>query len=618
MEEIAKKRGRPRGSTNAAKRARTENTEPRRSARLQQSESSGNVSLLVTDSHSEHYEPPTYADAISCDQGAEWKLSADDEINALLSNNTWEPVVLPEGRKALKTKWVFKIKKDEHGREVKKKSRLTIKGYVQKQGVDYWETYSPVAKLISVRIFFAIATLLKMKLFQVDVNNAFLNADLKEDIYMEVPEGYDIDSVINSLPADHELRGADRSRIVLKLKKALYGLKQAPREWYLKVSAYLRTLGYEALKADSCIFVRRVGDHFSMIALYVDDMLIASTDTNSVKADVRALNKEYKMKNIGTPKQLLGLNVEIDKVAGTTKLSQQKYIGELLERFRMTEAKTKPTPADKDIKLSKEMCPKTAAEAREMAKFPYRELVGCLLYLSVGTRPDISFAVSELSKFLVNPGKQHWTAALHVLRYLKGTKEKGITYRRGSGNSAVELKAYSDFQFNGPSKRSQVKLEAYSDADWGGDKDTRRSHTGAVLFLAGGPVAWISKKQSSVAMSSAEAEYMAASLTCREVLWVRYILAGLGFKQQQATPIFEDNSACIQMSKNPVQHNKTKHIDLHHHFVRERVEGGDVKLVWVPTGEMIADLLTKALPTATFEKLRDMMFDQVSVNSVSV
>ncbi len=175
--------------------------------------------------------PSAFDEAVQCDQAAEWQVSIDDEKIAVDSNHTWKATVLPAGRKALKSKWVFKIKKDHLGREIKKKSRLTVKGYVQKEGVDYWETYSPVAKLISVRIFFAIAARLNMHLYQLDVNNAFLNAELKEDIFMEVPEGYDIDAFINSLPPGDELRGVDKDRIVWKLQKALYGLKQAPREW---------------------------------------------------------------------------------------------------------------------------------------------------------------------------------------------------------------------------------------------------------------------------------------------------------------------------------------------------------------------------------------------------
>lgn len=214
------------------------------------------------------------------------------------------------------------------------------------------------------------------------------------------------------------------------------------------------------------------------------------------------------------------------------------------------------------------------------------------MYLSVGTRPDISFAVSELSKFLANPGLAHWNAAVRVLRYLKGCPDLGVTFTRSAGNKPI-LRAYSDVNYKGPSRRqqqSQLKLDAYSDADWGGDRDTRRSHTGGVLFLAGGAIAWISKKQSSVAMSSAEAEYMAASLVCREVI-----------------VIHEDNEACIQMSKNPVNHSKAKHIDLHYHFVRERVESGEVRLDWVSTSEMIADMLTKAVTPAVFKTLRNAL-----------
>ena len=179
-----------------------------------------------------------------------------------------------------------------------------------------------------------------------------------------------------------------------------------------------------------------------------------------------------------------------------------------------------------------------------------------------------------------------------------------MTYARGAG---CELRAYSDWNYKGPSNRS-LKLTAFSDADWGGDKDTRRSHTGGVLFLAGGAIAWISKKQSSVAMSSAEAEYMAASLVCREVIWIRSLLAGFGFKQEGPTVIHEDNAACVQMSKNPVNHSKTKHIDLHYHFVRERVESGEVRLDWLSTEKMIADILTKAVIPKTFIALRDALF----------
>lgn len=604
IEEVLtkRKRGRPPGSRNIARSSPS--GAPRRSARL----SGGQANSAETDG--DLYEPEDFDDAMDCEQGAQWKVSADDELGALDVNNTWKLWLLPPGRKALKTKWVFKVKRDENGRPVKKKSRLTIKGYVQRHGVDYWETFSPVAKLISVRLFFSLVAQLDLNIFQLDVNNAFLNADLKEEIYMEVPKGFDLDSAINSLPSDHELRGVERSRVCLKLNKALYGLKQAPREWYLNVSSFLKSIGFVALGSDSCIFVRRDGEEFSMIALYVDDMVVASSDKNKMADIVRQFNQRYQMKNIGEVKQLLGMNVQRDRRLGTLKLSQKKYIDELLVKFKMDGAQLKPTPMDKDAKLSKTQCPETDEDKAAMAKVPYRELIGSLMYLSVGTRPDISFAVSELSKFLMNPGMAHWLAAKHVLRYLKGTSTMGITYRRdaGGGGTGVRLTAYSNKQYRGPSKTELGKLEAYSDADWGGDKDTRRSHTGAVLFLAGGAIAWISKKQSSVAMSSAEAEYMAASLTCREVIWVRAMLAGLGFKQREPTTIFEDNSACIQMSKNPVLHSRTKHIDLHYHFVRERTESAEVKLEWVPTDEMVADMMTKALTTSVFETLREKLF----------
>ena len=571
------------------------------------------AAILSGDSaESELFTPFTYAEAVTCAEAKKWVDSIADEYAALEANNTWELAVLPDKFKPLDSKWVFRLKMLSARKIDRHKSRLTIKGFIQRHGVDYWETFSPVAKLISLRVFFALAAHLDMHLFQMDVNNAFLNADLKEEIYMKLPEGYDLETHLSGLPSDHVLRTAPRFRIVLRLNKALYGLKQAPREWYLNVTKFIKDkLGYTQLDGDSCLFVRRIGDVISLLALYVDDMVLACTCTITLQSDIKEFNDEYKMKNIGEPQVIVGLNVTRDKEAGTIKLSQQKYVHELVEKFGIKDKKVATTAADYGLPLTKEQCPTTDKEKSEMMKYPYREVVGSLMYLSVGTRPDISFAVSELSKFLANPGLAHWNAAVRVLRYLKGCPDLGVTFTRSAGNKPI-LRAYSDVNYKGPSRRqqqSQLKLDAYSDADWGGDRDTRRSHTGGVLFLAGGAIAWISKKQSSVAMSSAEAEYMAASLVCREVIWIRSILDGFGFQQKGPTVIHEDNEACIQMSKNPVNHSKAKHIDLHYHFVRERVESGEVRLDWVSTSEMIADMLTKAVTPAVFKTLRNALFN---------
>ena len=558
--------------------------------------------------------PNTYQEALSSHEAPQWRLAIAEELAALEANYTWDVVELPDNFKPLESKWVFKIKWNVDHTPARFKGRLTIKGFIQIHGRDYWETFSPVAKLISLRVFFALAAHMDMHLFQMDVNNAFLNAELKEEIYMRVPDGFDLDSYLRALPQDNKLRQIPSHRIVLKLNKALYGLKQAPREWYLNVSSFIKTkLGYKQLDSDSCLFIRRTDDTISLLALYVDDMVLASTCQDSLQSDVDKFNKEYKMKNIGEPELIVGLNVIRDKKVGTITLSQEKYVHELIDKFGIKDKKVASTAADYGKPLTKAQCPTTDEERLEMAKYPYREVVGSLMYLSVGVRPDISFIVSELSKYLANPGLAHWNAAVRVLRYLKGCPSLGVTYKRGEGRKAT-LQAYSDFNYKGPSRRQQqkekkLKLVAFSDADWGGDKDTRRSHTGGVLFLAGGAVAWISKKQSSVAMSSAEAEYMAASLVCREVIWIRSILAEFGFNQDGPTVIREDNEACIQMSKNPVNHSKTKHIDLHYHFVRERVETGEVALDWVSTSEMIADMLTKAVTPAIFKSLRDALFN---------
>lgn len=264
------------------------------------------------------------------------------------------------------------------------------------------------------------------------------------------------------------------------------------------------------------------------------------------------------------------------------RISQTKYIRDMLERFGMQDVKPAATPLEVNAKLKR-----LETEVKEMKDIPYRSAVGSLMYAMVGTRPDIAAAVGVVSRHLERPGLEHWQAVKRIFRYLKGSLDMAIEY--------------------GCSKSRRLQLSGYCDADWGGDMTDRRSTTGYVFMMAGGAVSWNSRKQPTVALSSTEAEYMALSGAVQEAIWLRQLLRDLGYAQQGATPIYEDNQGCINLANNPVSHSRTKHIDIRHHFVRERLESGDIGLQYCQTGDMGADLLTKGIATVQFRKLRAIL-----------
>jgi hypothetical protein len=282
----------------------------------------------------------------------------------------------------------------------------------------------------------------------------------------------------------------------------------------------------------------------------------------------------------------LGIQIRRDRENRILWMSQEKYIGDILKRFNMEDCKPVGTPMDTSIKLTKDMEPQTEQEKLEMKKVPYRSAVGSLMYAMVGTRPDIAAAVGVVSRHLENPGQAHWAAVKRILRYLKGTQKLGLQY---GGNPTSGL------------------LMGYSDADWAGDLETRRSTTGYMFQLCGGAISWNSKRQSSVALSTTEAEYMALSSATQEAIWLRQLLKDLHNPQQAATVIHEDNQACIAAVKNPTNHSRMKHIDIRYHFTREKVEAKEVVLEYCETNKMVADILTKAIGRPKFEQLRTLM-----------
>jgi hypothetical protein len=505
-------------------------------------------------------EPTTLAEALARPDGAQWQTAMKEELDSIETNRVYELVELPPGRKAIGCKYVFKIKRNADGTVERYKARLVAKGFSQKEGVDFTETFAPVAKFQSIRTVLALAAAQGYPVHQMDVKTAFLNGDIEEEIYMQQPEG--------TVKPGQE-------RLVWRLRKALYGLKQAPRMWYRKLDQYLQELGFTRSDADHSVYVRRDTARGSMviIAVYVDDLVITG-DTALVTATKAALGQRFDMKDLGEVHWLLG--IEVARRGDTFQLSQRKYIADMLEAYGMTDARPVTTPADPHTTLTADMSPQSDEERSAMASVPYRNAVGSIMYLMVGTRPDLAAAVSAVSRFMADPGQQHWTAVKRILRYLRGTADWTLTLG-GAGGGAVELSGYCD-------------------ADWAGDLDTRRSTTGYAFSLGRGTVSWCSKRQPTVALSSTEAEYMSASQAAREALWLRRLMADLGFGPVGATTIRCDNQGALALAKNPVHHQRTKHIDVQHHFIRELVEQGTVQLVYCATDDMVADVLTKPLP----------------------
>lgn len=368
------------------------------------------------------------------------------------------------------------------------------------------------------------------------------------------------------------------------MDKAIYGLKQAASAWNKTIHRVFLGNDFKSCGADQCVYIKRSKNGFIYVCLYVDDMIIAAKTSEEIRDVKDALKSAFKMKELGPAKFNLGMEIDHDTTAGALMIKQKRYIDDVVERFGQENAKPVDNPCAAGVKLSKSQSPGTETERNAMRSKPYHSLIGCLLYITTCTRPDIAFVVTQLSRFLENPGQQHWNAAVRVLRYLKSTRQHVIIYQDGTGS---------------------VTLKAYSDADWGTNLDDRRSVSGVMVMIGNAPVVFKSKFQRTVALSSAEAEYMALSLCVQEVLWTRAMLTDMGALQRNATTIWEDNQGAIALAQNAGYHARTKHVDIRNHFIREKVERGTVTVEYVDTKNQLADIMTKALGTKTLKFLRD-------------
>ena len=506
--------------------------------------------------------PTTFKEAESSTDKQKWKNAMDAEMKSLADNDVWDLVPLPKGRKTVGSKWVYKVKTGEDGEIQRYKARLVAQGYTQRFGTDYDETFCPVIRQESLRVLIAQSVQYGLDLHQMDVTTAFLNGTLEEEVFMQQPEGY-------------EVKGEEK--LVCRLKKSIYGLKQSPRCWNIALDSFLKEMGFSQSINDPCIYHKDENGEMFIMGVYVDDIILAGKSESAIQKVKDDLSRKFDTKDLGKLSYFLGMKIELNKDNGSVWIGQRGYTESILKKFGMEECKPVGTPVDVSSKLT---CATADDDCIDQQR--YQSAIGSLMYLSVSTRPDISYAVSSLARFSSKPSKEHWTALKRLLRYLKGSTNYGIRYTKEGTNECI----------------------GFSDADWAGDTNDRKSTSGYVFMLSGGAVSWCSKKQKCVALSTAEAEYIALSSAVQETIWLRQLISELGSAPQTPTVIYEDNQAAIAMTKNPQFHGRAKHIDIKHHFVREQVAKGNVQLQYCPTSEMTADILTKGLSRDNFEKLR--------------
>ena len=501
-------------------------------------------------------EPHCYEEA---SQYEEWNVAMEEELKMIEKNQTWELTKRPFQKKVIGVKWIYRTKMNPDGTINKHKARLVAKGYSQEAGVDYSETFAPVARHDTIRILLALSAQKGWKIFQLDVKSAFLNGYLEEEVYIEQPEGYAI---------------REKEDYVYKLKKALYGLKQAPRAWYSRIDNYFIESGFRRSPSEPTLYVKKVdSEDFLIVSLYVDDLLVTGSNPEEVQKFKADMKKEFEMSDLGEMNYFLGM--EIHQSNDGIFICQKKYAEDILKKFKMEKCKPIATPLEANLKLSKEDGYASTDEKQ------FRSLVGSLLYLTA-TRPDLMYAASLLSRFMQSPSEAHFAAGKRILRYLRGTTDYGIFYK---SNSTEDLKGYTD-------------------SDWAGSVDDMKSTSGYTFFIGSGAISWNSRKQETVAQSTAEAEYIAASSAVSQVIWIRKILSDLGCLTYGATTIYCDSKSAVAIAKNPVDHGRTKHIKVKYHFIREAEGTHQVSLIHCGSNEQVADIFTKPLPRDKFQHFR--------------
>ncbi|KAM1557067.1 hypothetical protein ACFX10_040537 [Malus domestica] len=517
-------------------------------------------------------DPRDYTEAMSDIDSKKWQEAMKFEMDSMYQNQVWTLVDPPEGIVPVGNKWVFKRKIGVDGNVETYKARLVAKGYRQREGIDYEETLSPVAMIKSIRILLAIAAYHDYEIWQMDVKTAFLNGYLEEELYMTQPEGF--------------VSKSEKPK-VCKLQRSIYGLKQASRSWNIRFDTEIKTFGFAQNEDDNCVYQKVVREAVVFLVLYVDDILLFGNDTAVLSSVKVWLSKTFHMKDLGDASYVLGIKLYRDRSRKLIGLSQSMYIDKVLSRFQMEQSKKGFLPVGHGIHLSKSMEPKTPEEIRQMSCIPYASAIGSLMYAMICTRPDIAYAVSITSRYQSNPGSEHWTAVKTVLKYLRRTKDMFLVYGGAS----------------------ELRVEGYTDADFQSDVDDRSSNSGYVFTLNGGAVSWKSKKQSVIADSTTEAEYVAAAEAGKEAFWMMKFITELGVVPTITSPVtmYCDNNGAIAQAKEPRAHQKNKHIDRRFNIIRRYAAEGKINILKVASADNVADPLTKPMSQIQLDRHMEKM-----------
>ena len=534
--------------------------------------------------------PNTFREAMNSDDAPHWLVATDKEVAGCEQMGVWELVPrssVPKWHTIIGCKWVFKIKTDSSGAVDVYKARITPKGFLQKFGTNFFETFAATGKYKSLRLGLSITAACGHNLEQMDVPQAFLNADVDEEVYMELPEGY----------------RKGREHLVCLLKKALYGLKQAPRNWYLLISKFVQEeLTYKATVSDPCLFFKRSrSGRLMLLFLFVDDFQTSYHPEDRAEWDElkRKLVERFKTKDLGASTWILGMRISRDLKARTITLDQELYLSKALERHGMDQCKPVSTPGVPGGSNAAAHSDESdgAASSATVDRQLYMEMVGTVMYPAISCRPDIAHAAQKLAQAMQNPTQEDMLAAKRVFRYLAGTKDIGLIFGSRS-DKVLDTRGRNHFRLD---------VCAFADADWANDKADRKSITGWVAKVNGDPISWASKKQRTVAQSTCEAELYAEAAAIQEVLWLRGLLHELGLHVQTGSLVYGDNQSTLAISKNGIKGERTKHVDVKYHFITETIESGKVQLKWIPTQEQQADIFTKALTAPVFEHLRKLL-----------
>ena len=508
--------------------------------------------------------PSSYKEAMASPEASEWEEKCKEEFKKIEDNETWEEVSREEaqGRQIVKSRIVFSVKIGENGEE-HKRARVVAKGFSQVEGIDYHETFSPTVHMTSVRMATQVMAEEEMHVHQMDFNCAFLNSDIDKVIYMEPPPGYT----------------KDRS-IILKLKKSLYGLKQSGNLWNSMLNKFLINQGFIRSQVDTCVYTKGQGKSKIILLVWVDDLIIGASDMQVLNDFKKTLKDNFKMKDLGPLTYFLG--IEFNCSPGKISMKQTKYIERILEKFRLENCNPKSLPCATGINTELSEGSKLLHDVTL-----YREMVGSLIYVMTGTRPDICYVVNLLAQHMASPTLAHLKLCKQVYKYLKGTKDYDLKFQKS---------------------KNGLFLEGWTDSDWGSSPD-RRSISGYCYQLNdnGALISWGSCKQRIVALSSTEAEYVAVTDAMKEGNFLRQLLADMTGSKRKIIRLHADNQGAIALSKNAVHHKRTKHIDIRYHFIRYEVDNKIVYLVYVPTGKNTADMFTKPLPLsklAEFSSIR--------------